>query len=128
MARKRLRRSLCSLADRPQCRNSTRVLRLSVLLAAILAALAVTSAFAQDREAIEAGRQLYDMNCASCHGDRMINPGSSFDLRKLHPNEKGRFDAVVLNGKGTQMPPWQGTLSPEEIDQLWAYVRENAFD
>jgi mono/diheme cytochrome c family protein len=81
-----------------------------------------------NREAIEAGRQLYDMNCASCHGDRMINPGSSFDLRKLHPNEKGRFDAVVLNGKGTQMPPWQGTLSPEEIDQLWAYVRENAFD
>jgi mono/diheme cytochrome c family protein len=28
----------------------------------------------------------------------------------------------VAEGRG-QMPAWQGTLSPEEIDQIWAYVR-----
>jgi mono/diheme cytochrome c family protein len=98
--------------------------RLGVLFFCIVAA----PAFAQDRAQIDAGHELYDTNCASCHGERLVNPGSSFDLRKLHPNEKARFETAVLNGKGTQMPPWQGTLSPEEIDQLWAYVRENAYD
>ena len=55
-------------------------------------------------------------------------PGSSFDLRGLHPNERPRFEASLLNGKGTQMPSWRGTLSETEIEQLWAYVRENAYD
>jgi mono/diheme cytochrome c family protein len=125
-ARKRLSQSLCCRTGRPQsalCRKPI-VLRLSLLLAILTAC----PALAQDRAAIEAGHDLYEMHCASCHGERMVTPGSAFDLRKLHPNEKGRFDAVVLNGKGTQMPPWQGTLGPEEIDQLWAYVRENAYD
>jgi mono/diheme cytochrome c family protein len=100
------------------------VLRLSLLSLCIV----VTPAIAQDRAQIDAGHELYDTNCASCHGERLVNPGSSFDLRKLHPNEKERFETAVLNGKGTQMPPWRGTLGPEEIDQLWAYVRENAYD
>ena len=94
----------------------------------LLFCIAAGPAFAQDRAQIDAGHELYDTNCASCHGERLVNPGSSFDLRKLHPNERERFDAAVLDGKGTQMPPWRGTLGPEEIDQLWAYVRENAYD
>ena len=82
----------------------------------------MTPASAQDRAQIDAGHELYDTNCASCHGARLVNPGSSFDLRKLHPNERERFDAAVLDGKGTQMPPWRGTLGPEEIDQLCEFL------
>ncbi len=106
-----------------------RVSRLCLLMFPILAAvIAISAARAQDRDTIEAGRQLYEMHCMSCHGERLQNPGSSFDLRGLHPNERPRFDASVLDGKGTQMPPWRGTLSEAEIEQLWAYVRENAYD
>ena len=101
--------------------------RLYLLMAAVIA-MGAASACAQDRETIEAGHQLYDTHCASCHGERLQNPGSSFDLRGLHPNERPRFEASLLNGKGTQMPSWNGTLSAVEIEQLWAYVRENAYD
>jgi mono/diheme cytochrome c family protein len=104
-----------------------RVSRLLLLMAAVIA-IGAASARAQDRDTIEAGHQLYDTHCASCHGERMQNPGSSFDLRGLHPNERPRFEASLLNGKGTQMPSWRGTLSETEIEQLWAYVRENAYD
>ena len=97
-------------------------------LSALLLFIGAVPACAQDLEKIAAGLELYEMHCASCHGERMVTPGSAFDLRNLHPNERGRFDTVVMNGKGTQMPPWQGTLGPEELDQLWAYVRENAYD
>jgi len=101
--------------------------RLYFLLAAVIA-IGAAPARAQDRDTIEAGHQLYDTHCASCHGERLQNPGSSFDLRGLHPNERPRFAASVLDGKGTQMPPWRGTLDETEIEQLWAYVRENAYD
>ena len=73
---------------------------------------------AQDRDTIEAGHQLYDTHCASCHGERLQNPGSSFDLRALHPNERARFETSLLDGKGTQMPPWRGMFGEAEIDQL----------
>ena len=101
--------------------------RLCLLMIAVIA-ISAAAARAQDREAIEAGHELYDMHCASCHGERLQNPGSSFDLRGLHPNERPRFAASVLDGKGTQMPPWRGTLNETEIEQLWVYVRENAYD
>jgi len=32
---------------------------------------------------------------------------------------------MVMEGRG-QMPAWQGTVSPQELDQLWAYVRSRA--
>ena len=90
--------------------------------------LMATPGHAQDRAQIEAGQALYEMHCASCHGERLQNPGSSFDLRALHPNERPRFETAVQDGKGTQMPPWRGVFSADEIEQLWAYVRENAYD
>src|SRR3954465_5670855 len=112
---------------RTSIRERRQVYRLCWLVAAVIA-MGGVSVYGQNRETIEAGHALYDMHCASCHGDRLQNPGSSFDLRGLHPNERPRFEASVLDGKGTQMPPWRGTLDDREIEQLWAYVRENAYD
>lgn len=46
----------------------------------------------------------------------------AYDLRKFPHNDKARFVNSVANGKSSGMPPWKGTLSDEQIEQLWAYV------
>jgi mono/diheme cytochrome c family protein len=33
----------------------------------------------------------------------------------------------VRDGRN-QMPPWKDVLSDAEIDQLWAYIRANAYE
>ncbi len=102
------------------------------LLLALCVALPARSASTQesgqdDKALIEAGAAVYQDKCSECHGERLVNTGSAFDLRKLHADERARFDASVTNGKG-QMPAWGGMLSPEEYDQLWAYIRSKAED
>jgi quinohemoprotein ethanol dehydrogenase len=83
------------------------------------------SARAQDRAAIEAGEQVYADNCATCHGDKLRSTGAMPDLKEFGPGDRARFDKLVAEGRG-QMPAFQGTLSPQEIDQIWAYIRSRA--
>lgn len=71
------------------------------------------------------GEDVYAEHCASCHGEKLRSTGAIPDLRDLGEGDRARFDTMVLEGRG-QMPAWQGVLSPEEIDQVWAYVRRNA--
>ena len=98
----------------------------SRLLAAVaFIALMSAPALAQDRAKIEAGAEVYEMHCATCHGERLRNTGAAFDLLQLKPNERARFEEAVNDGKG-QMPSWAGVLSAEEIDQIWAYIRSRA--
>jgi mono/diheme cytochrome c family protein len=99
---------------------------LSVCIACSLLTVA-HGASAQDQARIGAGAELYQAKCAECHGERLINPGSSFDLRRLGAGERARFNESVTQGKG-QMPAWGGLLSDEELDQLWAYIRSKAND
>ncbi|HKN08093.1 MAG TPA: cytochrome c [Pseudomonadota bacterium] len=74
---------------------------------------------------IAAGEQLYEEHCSGCHGEKLKNTGTSFDLRRLRSDERSRFDKYVMEGKG-QMPPWRGTLNEDELNALWAYVRANS--
>jgi mono/diheme cytochrome c family protein len=80
------------------------------------------AALAQDAEAARAGEQVFETNCAPCHGERMSNPNGIFDLTQLRPQDRPRFDKALANGKG-QMPSWAGVLSPDEMDQVWAYIQ-----
>jgi len=83
-------------------------------------------AHAQDPtpDQVDQGRQIYDDLCVTCHGRDMVSPGLvTFDLRKFPKDDAARFRNSVLNGKGAAMPPWQGKVSDEELDLLWAYVR-----
>jgi mono/diheme cytochrome c family protein len=98
------------------------IFRLSLFVGALVVA---SAALAQDRAKIQAGAELYETRCAMCHGERLRATGGAFDLLKLRPNERARFDQAVNDGKG-QMPAWGGVLSPDEIDQLWAYLRSRA--
>ena len=98
------------------------ILRASLIVGVLVI---VCAALAQDRAKIAAGAEIYAERCAACHGERLRATGAGFDLLKLRPNERERFDKAVNDGKG-QMPPWGGVLSREELDQLWAYVRFRA--
>jgi len=103
----------------------------TLLTAAILSFM--SASFAQDagsgpdKAKIAAGENVYNMRCAPCHGDELVNTGQTFDLRRLKADERVRFENSVRNGKN-QMPPWKDVLSEENIDQLWHYVRAHAYE
>ena len=82
-----------------------------------------STATAQDfpPERIQAGAAIFSRNCSPCHGTRMQNPESAFDLRKFPPDQHERFVSSVTRGKN-QMPPWGDLLDAAEIESLWAYV------
>jgi mono/diheme cytochrome c family protein len=105
------------------CRRLAYAIAMAVLGAALSPAKTAT---AQDAAKIEAGENVFNTNCAICHGDQLVSTGQTFDLRRLKDNERARFDNSVRNGKN-QMPPWKGKLTDEEIDQLWHYIRANAY-
>jgi quinohemoprotein ethanol dehydrogenase len=103
------------------------VLKPCTRLAVCALVLAGTGAAAQDRAAVEAGEQVYDEHCATCHGPRLRPTGAIPDLKQQKADGRARFDRMVLNGRG-QMPAWQGIISSDELDQLWAYIRSRATD
>ncbi len=70
---------------------------------------------------IATGAEIFARNCSPCHGPRMQDPESAFDLRKFPPGEHDRFVRSVTNGKN-QMPPWGDLLKGDDIEELWAYV------
>ena len=88
-----------------------------------------SAAYAQNEgaDAAAAGAEVYEIQCSGCHGRRLRDPTVGIDLRELKADERDRFDTGVLYGNG-QMPGWQGILTDEEIDQLWAYIRANAYE
>lgn len=71
---------------------------------------------------IKLGKRVYGITCARCHGVDMVNTGgSTFDLRTFPLDDKSRFVSSVLHGKGA-MPAWEGVVTAEEVEALWAYV------
>jgi len=88
-------------------------------------ALAVTALAAHAQDAVvdpaEAGRKLYVSSCQRCHGINLATNGIGFDLRTFPQRDKERFVRSVTNGLRA-MPAWGGTLKPEQMDLLWAYI------
>jgi mono/diheme cytochrome c family protein len=70
---------------------------------------------------VEAGADIYQRNCSPCHGPRMQDPQSAFNLRNFPADQHDRFITSVTRGKN-QMPPWGDMLKPEDVEALWAYV------
>ncbi len=87
------------------------------------AAMLTASAAAQEAspEQVRRGADIFERNCSPCHGPRMQDPESAFDLRKFPPNQHDRFVNSVTRGKN-QMPPWGDMLKADEVEALWAYV------
>jgi len=97
-------------------------------LATALAVLLMRSpaASAQDAqkftpEQVRAGAEIYAVNCSPCHGSRMQEPGSAFNLRTFPHDQRERFMTSIVRGKN-QMPPWGDFFKPDQLEALWAYV------
>ena len=91
------------------------------------AACLVLCADAPAQDQVGAGEQVYEEHCASCHGVKLRRTGAIPDLKEQKSDGRARFDQMVMAGRG-QMPAWQGIIGPDELDQLWAYVRSRAYD
>ncbi len=86
-----------------------------------------TQATAQESLA-EEGERIYEKYCETCHGEGLQNnSGVAFDLRRLRADEQPRFVNSVIHGKNA-MPSWQGVLSADQIDALWAYIGSHAYE
>jgi mono/diheme cytochrome c family protein len=96
-------------------------MRVAAIGSSLVVLSAVASAVDFPPERIRAGAAIFSRNCSPCHGTRMKNPDSAFDLRTFPIDQYERFVSSVTRGKG-QMPPWGDLLKPEEIEALWAYV------
>ena len=93
----------------------------------LLSAAASAQDAMSDKAKLEAGEMVYNNYCAVCHGDRLVSTGQFPNLRRLTANDRAKFGTMVRNGRN-QMPPWKDVLSDAEIDQLWAYIRANAYE
>jgi mono/diheme cytochrome c family protein len=58
------------------------------------------------------GQRLFSIYCSSCHGQSVSYSGNEQQLRQT----------ITNGGLHVTMPPWQGTLSAEQIDTLASYV------
>ena len=102
----------------------------SIVFAAVaslaLAIASIGSAIAQDVDKpdpkkVDEGEGQYSNFCATCHGDNLVSNGQTFDLRRLQPGDRRRFETSVQNGKG-QMPPWKGVIDDVQTDAIWHYI------
>jgi mono/diheme cytochrome c family protein len=93
----------------------------AIAVASSLIAIPGWSAESFTKEQIAAGAEVYAVNCSPCHGARMQEPGSAFNLRKFPSDQRERFVESVTRGKN-QMPPWGDFFKPDQLDALWAYV------
>lgn len=88
---------------------------------------------------ITAGRALYQQYCSTCHGPQ--GKGNGPAASALNPKPRDHTDGHYMNalsdahlkqvisegGAAVQrsplMPPWKGTLTPQQIDDVMAYLR-----
>lgn len=71
------------------------------------------------------GATVFQQSCALCHGDDGSG-GSGPELTDVGDrlSVEEQLD-VVRNGRGDQMPAWEGSLSPEAIEAVVDYVNSN---
>jgi mono/diheme cytochrome c family protein len=73
----------------------------------------------------EAGEEVFAENCSTCHGATGHGGNGGPDLRTMPlAKEQAGAEKQVTNGGGG-MPPFGGSLSKEEIENVAAYVVED---
>ena len=72
------------------------------------------------------GEEVYAATCASCHGDDAAGGalGPTLVSADLAAKDDDFFRETINNGRaGTAMPPWQGVLSPQQVEDVIAFLR-----
>lgn len=91
-----------------------------------VALLAGGDSWAADPEELGDGRQVFEANCAMCHGN------DASGMMGMHPSLRGAVERLSLegvevairNGRDTNppMPGFAGRLSDDEIDAVISYL------
>ncbi|HEY5154230.1 MAG TPA: cytochrome c, partial [Acidimicrobiales bacterium] len=78
----------------------------------------------------EIGSQLFESNCASCHGKGAVGGSApTLDAKEfLKSTTDGQIQNVIAGGvSGSDMPAWSlaygGTMTDEQVRQLSTYLR-----
>ena len=83
------------------------------------------SAFTVTADAVAAGEAIFQQNCVACHGaDLAGGIGPSFlDEEWIHGGQAADILRTIREGVPAKgMVPWAGILSPEQINQVAAFV------
>lgn len=83
----------------------------------------------QDAEAAEAGTEIYEVQCAACHGaegggDPMQGAPALDDAIWLYGGDYDTLIETVTYSRYGVMPPWQNRLEDHEIRAVAAYVHQ----
>jgi cytochrome c6 len=100
------------------------ILCLALAIATLLFSRPVLAADTAD------GAKVFGANCAACHmgGKNMVNPAKTLQKADLDQYQMASLDAIktqVTNGKAA-MPSFKGKLTDEQIENVAAYVLEQA--
>lgn len=87
------------------------------------------SGAAKPRKDFEQGRQIFEQNCASCHGadgkgGRDFGAPNLTDAIWLYGGDRKTVYETVYNSRAGVMPSWQNRLDDNTIRQLSIYVHE----
>ena len=83
----------------------------------------------KDASLVEAGAEVYDINCAACHGpegkgmESMGAPNLT-DAIWLYGGDYAAVKDTVMNSRYGVMPPWQNRLEEYEIRAVATYVHQ----
>ena len=84
----------------------------------------LTPEFLNDPANIEHGKELFQGQCAGCHG-RSAYPGKA---PRLKPKKLSPEDVYLRIAYGfRKMPAWEGVFSDEELMAITAYVKSDHF-
>lgn len=94
---------------------------------AYVKSLSEPPAAGQGKDGLQAGKAVFDANCATCHGERgegnpeMGAPDLS-DRIWIYGGDRDSIFATVWNGRQGQMPTWEQRLTPVERKILALYL------
>lgn len=86
-----------------------------------------------DPAPVSGGRDLFMYYCAKCHGVTGLGDGPSvgslrtqagLNLTILAKKSDAELDDTIAGGKGTDMPPWELRLRPEQRAEIIQFVRQ----
>ncbi len=107
------------------------------VLAAVMMNSATPTASAAASRTTAAGKKIFEMNCAGCHGAKGTGMPGVFPSLAANPYVSGDPKRVIhtvkygltgpIDVKGVKyngvMPPWDGTLTDRQIADVITYVR-----
>lgn len=80
-------------------------------------------------ESVQAGSDLFRNHCGACHGLGAVGSNIIPDLRYLNQDKHIQFQDIVRGSRShLGMPPFGGKLSPEEVENIRAYLIKRAHD